>query len=141
MIAIACIQTITLLYIYLCVKGLDFRLNHINFHQPLLFIICINLNHHCHHYWTSESLLNLWEYIQGSNITNKWVVHFVIVTSLVIWLLYMITDYIWYSKCQTTEKITFWNYLMMIIFQSSLSILKVALGSINLVTWILCVQE
>ena len=35
--------------------------------------------HHCHHYWTSESLLNLWECTQGSDIINKWVVHFVIV--------------------------------------------------------------
>jgi len=74
----ACVQAITILYIYLCVSRLDFRLNNINYHQSLSFIICIDLNHHCHYYWTSESLLNLWEYIQGSDITNKWVVHFVI---------------------------------------------------------------
>ena len=71
-------QTITLLYIYFYIWGLDFRLNNINFHQYLSFIIYINLNHHYHHYWTSKSLLNLWEYTQGSDITNKWVVHFVI---------------------------------------------------------------
>ena len=77
----ACAQTITLLYIYLYVWGLDLRLNNINFHQSLSFIIYIDLNHHCHHYWTSESLLNLWEYTQDSDITNKWVVHFVIFPS------------------------------------------------------------
>ena len=51
----------------------------INFHPSLSFIICIDLNHHCHHYWTSKSLLNLWECTQDSDITNKWVVHFVII--------------------------------------------------------------
>jgi len=53
----------------------------INNHQSLSLIIldiCIDLNHYCHHYWTSESLLNLWECTQGSDITNKWVVYFVI---------------------------------------------------------------
>jgi len=65
-------------YIYLCVWKLDLRLNNINFHQFLSFIICIDLNHYCHHYWTSELLLNLWEYTQGSDITNKWVIYFVI---------------------------------------------------------------
>ena len=76
--AITCSQTITLLYIYFCVWELDLRLNNINLYQSLSFIICIDLNHHCHHYWTSESLLNLWECTQGSDITNQWVVHFVI---------------------------------------------------------------
>jgi len=74
----ACIWAITLLYIYFCVWRLDLRLNNINYHQSLSFIICIDLNYHCYHYWTSESLLNLWECTQGSDITNKWVVHFVI---------------------------------------------------------------
>ena len=77
--ATACVQTITLLYIYFCVWKLDLRLNNINLHQFLSFIICIDLNHNCHDYWTSESLLNLWECTQGSDITNKWVVYFVIV--------------------------------------------------------------
>ena len=36
----------------------------------------------CNNYWTSESLLNLWEYTQGSDITNKWVVHFVIIKTI-----------------------------------------------------------
>ena len=76
---IAHAQTITILYIYLYVWELDLRLNNINYYQYLSFIVCINLNHHCHHYWTSESLPNLWEYTQDSDITNKWVVHFVIV--------------------------------------------------------------
>ena len=78
MIETSCIQTITLLYIYLYIWGLDFRLNNINFYQFLSFIICIDLNHHCHYYWTSESLLTLWECTQGSDITNKWVVYFII---------------------------------------------------------------
>jgi len=71
----ACIQTITILYMYLCVWRLNLRLNNI-IHQSLFFII--NIYHYCHYYWTSKSLINLWEYTQGSNITNKWVVHFVI---------------------------------------------------------------
>ena len=50
----------------------------INSHQSLFFIICINFNHHCHYYWTSKSLLNFWECIQDLDITNKWVVYFVI---------------------------------------------------------------
>jgi len=62
-------------YILLCLL----RLNNINFHQFLSFIIYIDLNHYYYYYWTSESLLNLWECTQGSDITNKWVVHFVIV--------------------------------------------------------------
>jgi len=74
----ACTQTITLIYIYLYVWGLDLRLNNIIYYQFLFFIICIDLNHHCHYYWTSKSLLNLWKCIQGSDTTNKWVVHFVI---------------------------------------------------------------
>jgi len=50
----ACIWTITLLYIYLCIWGLDFRLNNINYicwyySSP---IIIISL------YWTSETLLS-----------------------------------------------------------------------------------
>ena len=61
MMAIACVRIITLLYIYLYVWKLDFKLNNINLCQYLSFIICIDLNHHCYHYWTSESLLNLWE--------------------------------------------------------------------------------
>jgi len=83
---IACTQTITLLYIYLYVWGLNPRLNNINLYQSLSFIIYIDLNHHCHHYWTSELLLNFWECTQGSDITNKWVVHFVILPSLVYFL-------------------------------------------------------
>ena len=54
----ACTQTITILYKYFYIWGLDLRLNY---------------------YWTSELLLNLWEYIQGLDTTNKWVVYFVIV--------------------------------------------------------------
>jgi len=76
--AIAYTQTINLLYIYFYIWGLNLRLDNINLHQSLFFIICID--HYCHHYWTSKSLLNLWEYTQGSDITNKWVVHFVIVS-------------------------------------------------------------
>ena len=69
----AYIQIITILYIYLYVWELDLRFNNIIHHQSLLIIIdiCIDLYHHYHHYWTSKSLLNFWEYIQGSNITNK----------------------------------------------------------------------
>ena len=64
--------------IYFYIWKLDFRLNNINFHQSLFFVICIDLNHHCHHYWNSKSLLNFWEYTQGLDITNKWVVYFLI---------------------------------------------------------------
>jgi len=81
----ACTWTITLLYIYFCIWELDLRLNNINLHQSLFFIICIDLNHYCHHYWTSELLLNLWECTQGSDITNKWVVYFVITRYQIVW--------------------------------------------------------
>ena len=52
--ATACTQTITLLYIYLCVWGLDLRLNNINYfywHYSSSIII-ISL------YWTSETPLS-----------------------------------------------------------------------------------
>jgi len=71
---IACIQTITILYKYFYVWELDLRLNNINYHQSLSLIIIdiyIDFNHHCHYCWTSESLLNLWEYTQDLDITNK----------------------------------------------------------------------
>ena len=77
---IAFICTITLLYIYFCIWELDLKLNSINFHYSLFFIICIDLNHHYHYYQTSKLLLNLWEYTQGLDITNKWVVYFVILS-------------------------------------------------------------
>ena len=75
------LQQLTHRLLLFCIYELDLRLNNINLYQSLSFIIYINLNHHCHHYWTSESLLNLWKCTQGSDITNKWVVHFVIVSS------------------------------------------------------------
>jgi len=81
------VHRLLLFYIYFCVWGLYLRLNNINFHQSLFFIICIDLNHHCYHYWTSESLLNLWEYTQDSDITNKWVVYFVIRHIIDLWKL------------------------------------------------------
>ena len=48
--ATACARTITLLYIYLCVRGLDLRLNNVNYsywYSPLSIIITSL-------YWTSE---------------------------------------------------------------------------------------
>ena len=108
-IATACVRTITLLYIYFYIWGLDLRLNNINFHQSLSFIIYINLNHHCYYYWTSKSLLNLWEYTQDSDITNKWVVHFVIGWMLIhqtmqqkkfCWYSVRIDDGDWWLTCQ-----------------------------------------
>ena len=74
----ACTQTITILYKYFCIWELNLRLNNIIYYS-LFFII--NLHHYCHYYWTSELLLNLWECTQDSDITNKWVVHFVILCS------------------------------------------------------------
>jgi len=59
---IACAQTITILYKYFCIWKLDLRLNNINYYQLLFLIIiniCIDFYYHCHHYWASESLLNL----------------------------------------------------------------------------------
>jgi len=79
-----CMDHHSFVYIYFCVWELDLRLNNIILHQfSSIFIpyYLIDLNYHCHHYWTSESLLNLWECTQDSNITNKWVVHFVIVSN------------------------------------------------------------
>jgi len=84
-IEITCIQTITILYKYFYIWELNFRLNNINYYQLLFLIIidiCIDIYHYCYHYWTSESLLNFWECTQDSNITNKWVVHFVIKRTL-----------------------------------------------------------
>ena len=60
----ACAQTIIIIYIY--IWGLDFRLNNIIYLLSIIIFV-----YHCHYYWTSELLLNLWEYIQGLDITNK----------------------------------------------------------------------
>ena len=65
-IATAYIQTITLLYIYLCIWGLDLRLNNINY--PYWWvdysspIIIISL------YWTSETLPS------SSITTSEWLI-------------------------------------------------------------------
>ena len=58
--ATACAWTITLLYIYFYVWGLDLRLNNINFHQSLL-----SVNYHI-------LILNLWNIIQ-LKYYNQWV--------------------------------------------------------------------
>ena len=74
-----CTQIITILYKYFYVWGLNLRI--IIFINFYLFIIdiCIDFYHYYHYYWTSELLLNLWEYTQDSDITHKWVVYFVII--------------------------------------------------------------
>ena len=55
----ACVQTITILYIYFYVWGLNLKLNN-SYHLFLISInICID---YCHYYWTSKSLLNIWEF-------------------------------------------------------------------------------
>ena len=60
MIATACTQTITLLYIYLCVWKLDFRLNNVNYsYWYFLSSIIITFL-----YWTSRTLFS-------SNITTS----------------------------------------------------------------------
>ena len=41
-----CIQTITFLYIYFCVWGLDLRLNNTNLHQLFLLILLITYHHY-----------------------------------------------------------------------------------------------
>jgi len=62
-----------------------------------LFPIIYGILYYCHHYWTFESLLNLWECTQGLDITNKWVVHFVI-------------DYLWrtYVSTNISSTLTLW---------------------------------
>ena len=60
--ATACTQTITLLYIYLCVWGLDLRLNNINY---FCWYFSSSVNHHI-------LILNPWNTIQPQ-YHNQWV--------------------------------------------------------------------
>ena len=61
--ATACVQTITLLYIYFCVWELDLRLNNINYSLILLII-----------YYHYLLILNLWNTIKFKH-HNQWVAH------------------------------------------------------------------
>ena len=60
--ATACAQTITLLYIYLCVWGLNLRLNNVNY---FCWYFSSSANHHI-------LILNLWNTIQ-LKYHNQWV--------------------------------------------------------------------
>ena len=72
--ATACVRTITLLYIYLCVWGLDLRLNNINYSY---WYFSSSVNHHI-------LILNLWNTIQ-LQYHNQWV------------------SYLWYHYLRNTK--------------------------------------
>ena len=72
--ATACARTITLLYIYLCVWGLDLRLNNINYSY---WYFSSSVNHHI-------LILNLWNTIQ-LQYHNQWV------------------SYLWYHYLRNTK--------------------------------------
>ena len=65
--ATACTQTITLLYIYLCVWELDLRLNNINLYQLFLLILLITYYHYL-------LILNLWNTTKFKYY-NQWVAY------------------------------------------------------------------